>query len=70
MSDRGEQVKQTTQNNLPTAKPESIDNVELAKSILESLKTDTGHPLQWQTAPKSTSQQGIDQDANLQRDQL
>ena len=34
MSDTGEQVKQTTQNNLPTAKPESIDDVESAKSIL------------------------------------
>ena len=70
MSDTGKQVKQTTQNNLPTAKPESIDKVELAKSIPGSLKTDTGHLLQWQTIPKSTSQQGIDQDANLQCDQL
>ena len=70
MSDTGKQVKQTTQNNLPTAKPESINNAELAKSIPESLKTDTSYPLQWQTATKSTSQQGINQDANLQWDQL
>ena len=42
----------------------------MAINIPESLKTDTGHPLQWQTVPKSTSQQGIDLDANLQHDQL
>ena len=40
-----EQVKQTSQNNLPTAKQESIDEIELAINIMESLKTDTGHPL-------------------------
>ena len=42
----------------------------MAINIPESLKTDTGHPLQWQTVPKSPSQQGIDQDANCQHDQL
>ena len=35
------------QNNL-------IDETESAINILESLKTDTGHPLQWQAVPKST----------------
>ena len=65
-----EQVNETSQNNLPTAKQESIDEIELAINILESLKTDTGHPLRWQTVPKSTSQQGIDRDANCQQDQL
>ena len=70
MSETEEQVNQLSQNNLPTAKQESIDETELAINILESLKTDTGHPLQWQTAPKSTSQQGINLDANLQHDQL
>ena len=70
MSDTEEQENQTSQNNLPTAKHESIDGTESAMNILESLKTDTGHPLQWQTVPKSTSQQGIDLDANLQHDQL
>ena len=59
MSETEEQVNQTSQNNLPTAKQESIDETELAVNIPESLKTDTGHPLQWQTVPKSTSQQGI-----------
>ena len=32
--------------------------------------TDTDHPLQWQTVPKSTSQQGINPDTNCQYDQL
>ena len=65
-----EQVNQTSQNNLPTAKQESIDKTELAMNIPESLKTDTSHPLQWQTVPKSTSHQGINLDGNLQHDQL
>ena len=39
---------------------------ELAINIPESLKADTGHPLEWHTVPKSTSQQGIDLDTNLQ----
>ena len=55
-----EQFNETSQNNLPTAKQESIEEVELAMNILESLKTDTGHTLRWQTVPKSTSQEGID----------
>ena len=60
MSDTEEQVNQTSQNNLPTAKLESIDEIESAINIPQSQKADTGHPLQWQTVPKSTSQQGID----------
>ena len=56
MSETAEQVYETSQNNLFTAKQESIEEVELAINILESLKTDTGHTLQWQTVPKSTSQ--------------
>ena len=70
MSEMEEQVNQNSQNNLPTAKQESIDETELAINIPESLKKDTGHPLQWQTVPKSTSQQGIDLGGNLQHDQL
>ena len=58
------------QRNLPTAKQESIDKTESAINIPESLTTDTGHSLQWQTVPKSTSQQGIDLDTNHQYDQL
>ena len=64
MSEMAEQVSETSQNNLPTAKQ------ELARNIPESLKTDTGHTLQHQTAPKSTLQQGIDWDANHQQHQL
>ena len=45
MSETEEQVNKTSQNNLPTAKQGSIDETELAVSTLESLKTDTGHPL-------------------------
>ena len=45
MSEMEEQVNQTSQNNLPTAKQESIDNIESAINIQESLKTDTSHPL-------------------------
>ena len=46
MSETEEQVNQTSQNNLHTAKQEFIDETELAINIPESLKTDTGHPLQ------------------------
>ena len=60
MSEMEEQVNETSQNNLVTAKQESIEEVELATNIPESLKTDTSHPLRWQIVPKSTSQQGID----------
>ena len=70
MPETEEQVNQTSQNNLPTAKQGSIDGTELAINIQESLMADTSHPLQWQTVPKSTSQQGINLDVNLQDDQL
>ena len=45
MSEMQEQVNKISQNNLPTAKQESIEEVESAINILESLKTDTGHTL-------------------------
>ena len=70
MSEMEEQVNQTSQNNLSTAKQEFIDETELAINIPESLKTDTNHPLQQQAVPKGTSQQGIDLATNLQHDQL
>ena len=41
MSEMEEQVNQTSQNNLPTATQGSIDEIELAINIPESLKTDT-----------------------------
>ena len=45
MSEMEEQVNQTSQNNLPTAKQESIDEIELAINTSVSQKTDTGHSL-------------------------
>ena len=42
----------------------------MAINIPKSLKIDTSHTLQCQTVPKSTSQQGIDHDANCQQRQL
>ena len=60
VSETEKQVNQPSQNNLPIAKQESIEETELTINIPEYLKTDTGHPLQWQTVSKSTSQQGID----------
>ena len=45
MSETEEQVNQTSQNNLSTAKQGSIEETELAINILESLKADTSHPL-------------------------
>ena len=45
MSEMAEQVNETSQNDLLTAKQESIEDVELAINIPESLKTPTSHPL-------------------------
>ena len=45
MSETTEQVNESSENNLPTAKEESIEEVESAINILESLKIDTGHTL-------------------------
>ena len=45
MSETTEQVIESSKNNLPTAKQESIEEVESAINILESLKIDTGHTL-------------------------
>ena len=45
MSETTEQVNESSQNNLPTAKQESIEEVELAINILESLKVDNCHTL-------------------------
>ena len=45
MSETTEQVNESPQNNLSTAKQESIEEVEPAIKILESLKIDTSHTL-------------------------
>ena len=53
MSEMEEQVNQTSQNNLLTAKQEFINETESAINIPEFLKTDTGYPFhgrQYQTA--------------------
>ena len=60
MSETTEQVNESSQNNLPTAKQQSTEDVESVINILESLKIDTGHTLQHQPALKSTSQHCTD----------
>ena len=45
MSETEAQVNETSQNNLPTAKQESTEEVESAIYIPKSLKTDTSHTL-------------------------
>ena len=45
MSEITEQVNESSHNNLPTAKQESIEEVESAINILESLKVDTNPTL-------------------------
>ena len=45
MSETTEQVNESSENNLPTAKQESIEEVESAINILESLKIHTSHTL-------------------------
>ena len=60
MSDTTEQINKSSQNNLPTAKQESIEELESAINILESLTIDTGHTLRHQPVLKSTSQHRTD----------
>ena len=66
MSEMEEWVNQTSAH----SQTRVFDETESAISILESPKTDTGYPLQWQAVSNSTSHQGIDLDAKLQDDQL
>ena len=60
MSESTEQVNESSQNNLPTAKQESIEVVESAINILESLQIDTGNTLQPQPVLKDTLHNYID----------
>ena len=60
MSETTEQVSGSSQNNLPTVKQESIEDIELAINIPKSVKIDTGHTLQHQPVLKSTSQHHTD----------
>ena len=55
MSETTEQVNESFQNNLPTTKQESTEEVELAIHILKSLKVDTGSTLRHQPVLKSTT---------------
>ena len=43
MSEMAEQVNESSQNNLPTAKQEPTEDVEFAINMPESLKIDTSH---------------------------
>ena len=62
MSETTEQVNESSQNNLRTARQESIEKVESAINIPESLKIDTGSTLQCQLVLKSTSQYHTNRD--------
>ena len=70
MSETTEQVNESSQNDLPTAKQEYIEEVELAINIPESLKIDTSHMLRCQPVLTSTSQHCINQGENRQQHQL
>ena len=67
MSEATEQANESSENNLPTAKQESIKEVESAINILESLKIDTGNTLQHQPVLRLTSQHHTDLDQNHQQ---
>ena len=56
MSETTELVNESSENNLPTAKQKSIEEVESAINILESLKIDTGHTLRCQPVLKGNLQ--------------
>ena len=60
MSEATEQVNESSENNLPTAKQKSIEEVESAINIPESLKIDTSYTLPCQPVLKSTSQHRTD----------
>ena len=45
MLEATEHVNESSENNLPPAKQESMEELESVINILESLKTDTGHTL-------------------------
>ena len=63
-----EQVNESSQNDLPTAKQESTEEVESAINIPESSNIDASHTLQCQPVLKSTSQHHTNQDENRQQD--
>ena len=64
MSEATELVNESSENNLPPAKQESVEEVESAMNIPESLKMDTNHTLQSQPVLRSTTQHCTDRDEN------
>ena len=60
MSEATDQVNESSENNIPPAKQESMKEVESVINILESLKIDTCHTLQPQPVLRSTSQHCTD----------
>ena len=81
MSEAAEQTNKSSEYNLSTAQQESMEEVELAVNILESLKMDTGHTLQHpsqsatdtnekhqQSLPSESAEQ--DADAHQEDDEL
>ena len=69
MSGATVQVNQSSENNVPPAKQESMEKVESAISIPESLQIDTGHTLPHQPVLRSTSQCCTDTDEKHQQQQ-
>ena len=67
MSEATEQVNESSKYNLPPAMQESMEEVELAVYIPESLKIDTSHSLQPQLVLRSTSQPCKDTDERCQQ---
>ena len=67
MSEAIEQVDESSKNNLPPTKQESIEEVESDINTPESLKIDTGHTLQHQPVLRSTSQHCTDGEENHQQ---
>ena len=67
MSEATEQVNESSKYNLPPTKQESMEEVESAIYILESLKIDTSHSLQPQLVLRSTSQPWTDTDEKHQQ---
>ena len=67
MSEATEHVNESSKYNLPPAKQESMEEVESAVYILESLKIDSGHSLQPQPVLRSTSQPCTDTNERCQQ---
>ena len=67
MSEATEQVNESSEYNLPSAKQESMEEVESVVNIPESLKIDTGHTSRQPPVLQSTSQPCTDTDERCQQ---